>query len=266
MPAHSRLPTLLPPIIVTVLVIAGLVHGPIEQLADYHAFADHSVLFGIPHACDVFSNLGFALVAVWGLLRRPTGGDGEAGYRLFLVGLLMTAFGSTYYHLAPDDARLVWDRVPIALACAGLLAGVRGDALQRDSRTATGWLALFAVGSVAWWYWTAREGRGDLRPYLLLQILPLLLIPLWQAIGKTSGNERLAFASALLLYALAKWAELNDHAIAAVTAPLTGHTLKHLLATAAATVIAAALVRRRRDATNSTRRRRVVSPPPACPS
>jgi len=247
MPTLSRLPILLPPLIVSVLVIAGLVHGPIGQLAGYHAFADHSVLFGIPHACDVFSNLGFAVVAVWGLRCRPTGGDGDAGYRLFLVGLLLTAFGSTYYHLAPDNARLVWDRIPIALACAGLLAGVRGEALRRDSRNAASWLALFAVFSVAWWYGSELEGNGDLRPYLLLQILPLLLIPLWQAIGDTPWRERRAFAAALVLYALAKWAEINDHEIAAVTAPLTGHTLKHLLATVAAGVIVAILSRRPAD-------------------
>ncbi|MDM5181921.1 hypothetical protein PO883_32625 [Massilia sp. DJPM01] len=35
-----------------------------------------------------------------------------------LIGL--TAFGSSWYHLAPDDTRLVWDRLPIALACVSL--------------------------------------------------------------------------------------------------------------------------------------------------
>lgn len=237
----------LPPLIVAALVIAGLIHGPIAQLANYHAFADRSIVLGVPHAGDVVSNLGFAVVAVWGLLRLPATGHGGAGYRLFLVSLLLTAFGSAVYHLAPDDARLVWDRLPIATACAGLLAGVRGEALRRDSRSAAAWLSLFAVFSVAWWYGSELEGNGDLRPYLLLQILPLLLIPLWQAIGDTPWRERRAFAAALVLYALAKWAEINDHEIAAVTAPLTGHTLKHLLATVAAGVIVATLARRPAD-------------------
>ena len=56
---------------------------------------------------------------------------GRHGYRLFLVGLLLTAFGSGLYHLAPDNARLVWDRLPIALACAGLLAAVRAECLPK---------------------------------------------------------------------------------------------------------------------------------------
>ena len=80
--------------------------------------------------------------------------------------------------------------------------------------------------------------RGDLRPYLLLQILPILLIPLWQAIHRTPAVERLWFGAALLLYVLAKLAEVNDHALLAATdSALSGHTLKHLLATAAAAAL-----------------------------
>ena len=245
LPPLESLRSLLPTLVIAVLVIASLAHGPIGQLTNYHDFADHTVLFGIPHACDVLSNMGFALIALRGLRRLPAEGHGLAGYRLFLIGLLLTAFGSTYYHLAPDNARLVWDRLPIALACAGLLAAVRGENLRRDSATATAWLALFAVGSVAWWHLTELSGQGDLRPYLMLQIAPMILIPLWQWIGDAPKKDRWAFGEALVLYAIAKFAEINDHQIAAVmkdTAPLTGHTLKHLLATAAAAAIVSRLV------------------------
>jgi hypothetical protein len=234
---RHQLPTL------AMILIGGsaIFHGPIAQWSDYHDFADQSVILGIPHACDVLSNLGFALIAIWGLLRLASGTMtptyGAAGYRLFLIALLLTAFGSGWYHLAPDNGRLIWDRLPIALACAGLLAGVRGETHRRPSGVATFWLSLFAVASVGWWHLTEQAGRGDLRPYLLLQIAPLLLVPIWQWIGQAPVAERKAFGGALLLYAIAKWAELNDHQIAAVTAPLTGHTLKHLLAAVAAAVI-----------------------------
>ena len=78
------------------------------------------------------------------------------------------------------------------------------------------------------------SGYGDLRPYLLLQGLPILLIPLWQWIYKAPSADRLAFGGALMLYIIAKVAEVNDHQIAALLGAATGHTLKHLLATAAA--------------------------------
>lgn len=240
----------LPLIITLVLSGAALWHGPISQLPNYHDFADHTMHFGIAHFADVLSNIGFALIALWGWFRLSPAShhaglkDGWAGYRLFLIGLFLTAFGSSYYHLDPDNARLVWDRLPIALACGGLLAGVRGDALKARSDGLAALLAGAAIASVAWWYFTERAGVGDLRPYLLLQALPIVLIPLWQWIHDIQRVERWAFAGALLLYVTAKFAELYDHEIAAIFGVITGHTLKHFLATAAAAVIVGSLVRR----------------------
>lgn len=242
------------PLCVTVALCALLLaHGPIAQLPNYHRFADQSALMGVPNGADVLSNLAFALVAAWGLMRLwPMRGEvafdaGRHGYRLFLAALLLTAVGSAFYHLAPDNARLVWDRLPIALACAGLLAGVRAECLAKPgSRAATFWLGLFAVASVAWWVVTDRNGAGDLRPYLLLQGLPLLLIPLWQWIYRAPRRDRRAFGCALALYVAAKFAELGDHALLATLGVISGHTLKHLLAAAAAALIVARLVERQR--------------------
>lgn len=232
---------------VAVLVAAGAVHGPIAQLPDYHAFADQTVLMGIPHACDVLSNIPFALVALWGLAAvRGAAGPGRAGYLLFLVSLLLTAAGSAWYHLAPDNARLIWDRLPIALACAGLLAAVWGETRRVDAAPAAFLLSLGALASVAWWYFTDTAGQGDLRPYLLLQLAPMVLIPVWQWLARAPRADRLAFGGALALYGLAKLAELNDHEIAAL-APLSGHTLKHLIAAGAAALIVARLAARNRS-------------------
>ena len=243
----------IPLLATVVLVAAALLHGPIHQPDAYHDFADQTTRFGIPHFCDVTSNLGFAIIALWGWLRlapvrgHPDLRHGWAGYRLFLAGLFLTALGSSWYHLAPDNAGLVWDRLPIALACGGLLAGVWGDARQKESRSLAAWLALAGALSVGWWQYTDVSGAGDLRPYLLLQVLPILLIPLWQWIYKAPAADRLAFGGALALYVVAKFAELGDHEIAAVLAPVTGHTLKHLLATGAAALIVGRLVFRVRE-------------------
>lgn len=37
------------------------------------------------------------------------------GWAAFFVGITATSFGSAYYHLNPNDARLVWDRLPVCL-------------------------------------------------------------------------------------------------------------------------------------------------------
>lgn len=239
------------PTIITLGLIALLaLHGRIAQPANYHDFADHSAVSGIPHAADVLSNLGFALVAIWGWLTlRPRRASeplraGWPGYRLFLIGLLLTAFGSAFYHLAPDNISLIWDRLPIALVCAGLIAGVRGDIKGSNSGLEAIVLALAAVASVAWWAITERQGAGDLRPYLLLQGLALILIPLWQAIYRAPRTDRIAFGTAMGLYVLAKLAEVFDHEIATTLGFVTGHTLKHLIATAATAAVVWGLTRR----------------------
>lgn len=239
----------LPPFAIAMVVALMLLHGPIAQPERYHAFADQSRWSGIPHVADVLSNLGFAVVAMWGALRlwpqrnHPALRSGWDGYRLFLIALLLTSLGSTYYHLAPDDWRLVWDRLPIALACAGLLAAVRAQFVPRVNGTVDLIvLAAFAVASVVWWYVGQQRGAGDLRPYLMLQIAPLVLIPLWQTIYGANRADRLCFSVALALYVLAKIAEIHDHEIHALLGGITGHTIKHLLASAAAWVLVARLV------------------------
>jgi hypothetical protein len=239
----------------TTLSICGLLvaHGPITQLAHYHEFANQVTFMGLPRAADVLSNLGFALVAMWGMLKLWPIRDhqhiqaGRHGYVLFLFGLLLTVLGSSFYHLAPDNARLVWDRLPIALACAGLLAAVRAENVPnaRSSIDAI-LLGLFAIVSVAWWRITDVYANGDLRLYLLLQGLPLILIPMWQSIYRAPLMDRLAFGFALLLYIVAKGAEIMDHQLFTSFGVISGHTLKHLLAGGAAGVLIGRLVQRTR--------------------
>ena len=102
------------PLLVTLLLIgAALWYGPIAQLPNYHDFADRTSRVGIPHFADVVSNLAFALVALYagfelvGARNEMAMINGWGGYRLFLIGLLLTAVGSSYYHLDTDNARLV---------------------------------------------------------------------------------------------------------------------------------------------------------------
>ncbi|MBI1889385.1 MAG: alkaline phytoceramidase [Burkholderiales bacterium] len=230
------------PLLVTLgAAIAMLLHGPIAQLPHYHDFADQHAWLGVPNAADVLSNLGFFVVGVWGLARLRSAAPtlpGLSGYRLFLIALVLTAAGSGFYHLAPDNDRLLWDRLPIALACAGLLAGVRTQT-HGGAKYDVQLFASAAVVSVFWWYITERNGAGDLRPYLLLQALPLVLIPLWLWIYRSPRIDWIYFGGAIVLYIAAKAAELHDHGILQTTGIISGHTLKHLLATGAAATLTA---------------------------
>ena len=237
----------MPGLVVLLAGLAMIVHGPIAQLPHYHDFADQRAAFGIPHAWDVLSNGAFLVVGAWALVAARGRGDvPEAPARnVFFATLLLTAAGSAFYHWAPDNARLVFDRLPIALACAALLAAAHARAHGGRIPGLLGVLLALAVGSVLWWSWTESLGRGDLRPYLMLQGAPLVLVPLWQWLQGTPRAERLDFGIAIALYAAAKGFELEDGAVLAATGAVSGHTVKHLLAALAAAFIARAFLRRR---------------------
>src|SRR5262245_39950859 len=152
--ARARGPLAWLPTVLTLGAAAALLlYGPIAQPAHYHAFADAHAHFGVPNFANVLSNAGFALVGLWGLVRlwpmrtHPGLAAGWPGYALFLLALILTAAGSSYYHWAPDNDRLVWDRLPIALVCAGLLAGMRAD--THPQTNAWLWTALLGVAAVA---------------------------------------------------------------------------------------------------------------------
>jgi hypothetical protein len=233
MPHTLARPNLIP-YIAGFLMVAMALFGPIVQPEGYHHFADTRTLFGIPNAGDVLSNLGFLLAGLYGLLmwqRSPHDTPARTEYGVFFAALALTAAGSTWYHLAPDNARLVWDRLPIALACGALLAAELRRAYPQ-ARAALPALLAIAVASVAWWSYSA-----DLRPYLLVQVAPLLLIPVlhWQT--RAAMDRRTAFVLAIVLYVVAKMFEIADGAAFNALGAVSGHTLKHVLAFAAAFVL-----------------------------
>jgi hypothetical protein len=200
------------------LIVAAffLFSPPIAQDETYHFFADTRTIWGIPNFWNVISNLPFALVGILGLWKLRGALD-----RVLFSGVLLTFFGSAYYHLAPSDARLVWDRLPMTLVFMALLACVVSP--ETGSRSSRLLLSLFVacgVASVLWWSFTK-----DLRPYVLVQFGPLIvLIPaLWFV-----HNARYLVA-VLLCYALAKLAEFYDPAIFS-DLPISGHAAKHVLA------------------------------------
>lgn len=83
-----------------------------------------------------------------------------------------------------------------------------------------------------------------------LQVLPLILIPLWRSIYSAPRIERIAFAAAMGLYVPAKVAEVLDHQIANALGFVSGHTLKHLIATTAPAAVVWGVTRRLSDASD----------------
>ena len=228
------------PSLVLAVALAMAAYGPIPQTANYHDFADKRPWAGVPNAGDVISNAGFAIAGLWGLwisiARRSHAMLARSwpAYALLSLSLFLTAFGSGYYHLAPDNARLVWDRLPIAAAAGALIAAVHADTHERSAPLALA-VALVVAGilSVMWWKFTEARGAGDLRPYLFLQVAAIILVPAWLMTYPAARGDRMAFALAIGLYILAKIAEAADKPIYQALGFMSGHSIKHWLAVAA---------------------------------
>lgn len=214
---------------------------PIPQPVRYHDFADQRGWLGIPNALDVFSNIGFLIVGAWGVwsvlrasaARRPLFGDRRERWPwlALFAGTALTAFGSAYYHWAPSNKTLVWDRLPMAVAAMSLLAAVLAERV--DVKAGLRWLPLLlavGVASVAWWAWSEQRGAGDLRAYGLVQFLPLLLIPLLILFFPPRYSHTGGYFGAIGWYIAAKIAEHLDERIFSFGGLVSGHTLKHLLA------------------------------------
>ena len=128
----------------TLLAVLLAVFLPaMPQPREYHDFADKRVAYGIENFLDVASNATFLLVGVITLLLvlRPRTCFASASERLpylaFCIGVLMTAAGSCYYHLKPNNETLFWDRLPMTIAFAGLVAGQIAERMSPRASTTT---------------------------------------------------------------------------------------------------------------------------------
>ena len=228
----------------------------IPQPQAYHMFADRRSFLGIPNFGDVVSNVPFAVIGICGLvflhasspgrLRGPFLDSRERWpYALVFLGLLLTAFGSSYYHWSPNNTRLVWDRLPMTIAFMAMVAAIIAE---RISLRAGLWLLpillLVGMGSVLQWYISEARGAGDLRFYAAVQTYSALVLLLALAFPKPYTHSS-ALAVVVGLYALAKALESLDKPIFAAGQMVSGHTLKHLAAAAAGYWILRMLERRR---------------------
>ncbi|CAL9764267.1 unnamed protein product [Musa acuminata subsp. burmannicoides] len=220
---------------VLIFVVLMVVTPAIPQSEEYHNFADQRELFlGIPNTLNVISNIPFLFVGVVGLTLCFYGNyfrlrlQGEIwGWAIFFLGVTAVAFGSSYYHLEPNDARLVWDRLPMTVAFTSIMAIFIIERV--DEKTGTTSIApLVIAGILTILYWRFFD---DLRPYALIQFLPCIIIPLMAILIPPMYTHSSYWLWAAGFYLLAKVEEAEDKQIYKWTNHIvSGHTLKHLFA------------------------------------
>jgi len=241
----------------TVAAMSAAVFGmpAITQDASYHVMADGRTLLGVPNMLNVASNLPFLAVGVLGLVavaRAEASRRWNAPYVALFAATALTTAGSMYYHLAPDNARLVWDRLPMTVGFAALLSAVIAERVgERFARMV--FVPLLTISAATVWYWYASElaGRGDLRPYALVQFGSLAAVVTILALYRSPQRDTPYLVAGLAAYGAAKILELLDDPIFRIGHVVSGHTLKHLAAAGAVGCIAAMCWQRRDSVAHS---------------
>lgn len=239
--------------------------GPIPQPPSYHQFADTRTLLGIPNALNVLSNVPFFFVGWRSLafLRRGPTRDPDGPFRpgahtafeslrerpayvLFFSGVLLTAFGSGYYHWQPTTPRLFWDRLPMAIGFTALFAAMIAERISIYwSRMLLLPFVFLGVASVVVWRLSEETGHGDLRAYVFVQLFPLVAILLMMVLFPPRYSRGLELLVAVVVYAGAKLLEHFDTRVWDLTSrTVSGHSLKHVVAALAIWLVLDMLVKR----------------------
>ena len=189
----------------------------ITQDMCYHNFADQATLLGIPHFFNVITNVPFMIFGIWGLLIAK-----RLDWGWFFIGLVLTGIGSSYYHLNPNNATLVYDRLPMAISFMALVSAMCVDYGFHKIKLYPA--ILLGVASVLYWaLWQ------DLIFYVLVQFVSLIWIFVLLRFYKSPYVSNSNLYWALACYVLAKVLEHFDREVFAFL-PISGHSLKHLSA------------------------------------
>lgn len=241
-------------LVMTVSLIAVVVFAMMPQIPQdpaYHQFADRRTILGVANFFNVISNLPFVLVGLSGIAIIYTSNKIELVtsvryiYTTFFVGLLLVGIGSGYYHLSPENSTLVWDRLPMAICFMSFFCIVIAEYID-EKLSKRLFVPLLATGliSVVYWYWSEQAGRGDLSAYILVQFLPLIIMPAVFVICACRFTYGSCFWLVLFCYVIAKGFELADFRVYELTGAFSGHSLKHLVSAVGPALICLAMVKR----------------------
>jgi hypothetical protein len=224
--------------VATALILYGLLRaalGPIPQDPSYHLLADTRTFFGvIPRAGDVLTNLAILAAGLFGLAlrdRMTVAPEERTALNLLIAATILTACGSVYYHWAPANPTLVWDRLPLAIVLMSVLALVLADrAHPLFARHGIWPLTGLAIVSVIVWGVSEAMGRGDLLLYLVVRVGAGVAIALLVILRRPRHTGTKWLVAALIGEILMATLERLDHEIFHLTGGLvSGHSLKHVM-------------------------------------
>lgn len=244
-------------LVLIILISASATTGllfldPIAQDVNYHRFEDGRQLFGIPNFWNVISNLAFFIVGILGFyltgIKKISNLLEEIRYAYIALylGVALVGIGSAYYHLWPNSETLLWDRLPMTISFMALFSIVFGEFVSvRVGKALIIPLLLAGTSSVIYWYVGELNGNGDLRFYILVQFLPIILIPIILLCFQSRFDHTKAYWILILIYIAAKILEHFDAEVFSALGFISGHSLKHIIAAAGLYLLVVSYQRRR---------------------
>lgn len=222
-------------IILTIFCFAAVILfvPPIHQSLNYHQFSDTREIFGIPNFMNVISNILFCLVSISGFVSlqhkwkdNKLSGKEAIVFLIIFIGIFLTGIGSSYYHWNPDNANLVWDRLPMTIVFMSLLSLT---IMEKVDLKIGFWLLapliIFGIWTV--WYWHLTD---DLRLYGLVQFYSMFLIVAILCFFHNPYPPLKLYVWMLVFYCIAKGLEYFDASIYTLSGFISGHSLKHIAA------------------------------------
>ncbi|KAG9455672.1 hypothetical protein H6P81_000180 [Aristolochia fimbriata] len=204
----------------------------IPPSANHHLFADMRNFFGVPNTLNVITNFPFLVVGIVGLVLTLHGNylgislRGEIwGWILFYAGITATAFGSAYYHLKPDDTRILWDQLPMMIAITSLFScSIIERVNEKIGVTCLLSLLIIVLMSI-----TYERAFNDLRICMMVHLIPCVAIPAMALLFPPKYTLSRYWFWASGFYFLAKLESLADKKIYRVNRyMISGHSLEHL--------------------------------------
>lgn len=241
--------------VILLLLLTNISKPYIHQSASYSTFADTRQVFHIKNGLNVISNLAYLYVGLAGLayLRSKQSNshfrlqEEKHYYTAIFIGTIFTFLGSSYYHLYPSDATLVWDRLPMTIVFMGFFSAVIAEWISpKLAKNNFPVATIFGIASV--WYWHYSEQfipGGNLRLYIDVQYFPLLLVPFIWYWYPPSYTRSYVLMRVLILYLVAKLFEVGDTLVFTHLKYFSGHTIKHFVS-AYAIWVAMTYVRKRK--------------------
>ncbi|KAL6344687.1 hypothetical protein AAG906_002593 [Vitis piasezkii] len=198
----------------------------------HHLFADMRNFLGVPNTLNVITNYPFLVLGVLGFVLCLSGNffviSSRAevwGWALYYAGTTSVAFGSSYYHLKPDDNRVIWDKLPIMIAYSSLFASF----IMERVGEMIGLTCLFTLNLVALVGVACERAFNDLRLCMMFQLIPGIAIPAMTFMFTPKYTHSRYWLCATGVYLLAKFESVADNKVYRATWYLiSGHSLEHL--------------------------------------